>query len=808
AVATAGPSALDAVANTLRSFVTKADIRAACKEFGASMQAKRAAKEMATGQSGCEEPAANEAPVLKRGDEVELAQEHHHQLGVSLAALEQKGQTLAIASSTIPSGVCRVGVFLFGKSASGVPASARSYFTLRNPNQRPLTDAAWLAVLKQVIDGHLVADPDHITQEDLVRLSYEGKITLPDAAPQFQSDGVIAFGLPDPGTLGASCRPGDVPAAGIQDLTCQAAFDQNGFPDLAGSLPQIRNALKGDAVLSVSCSFVGTMLRSLNPPQLFSHTGIMLKNNEVLRDSTADEDRMVAALDAATSKGPLSPPLVGSTLRYAWPGAITETVSEAYLGHELTDPDGTKRTLHTFNNVLKKCDGDRTVTGGRVLKAAPGSGDVGRAPLRAAANAAVAVESSYSFFGYTRSDLMAQQVGGADAPAWASNKIRTECSSFIWQSFNAAATGVEIEGQLEDNDLAFSGMFQTAVDGLYGYTSQQRKAAANTLFGQVYNLAQDKGGIAAQVFQAINLDYPTIVADFVTNCFAFDDCADASPRWRDNGLGEGIAVSPDNMLLWDIYGTNEPLQLDQMTATRQYRFAPSVGAANVSGHVVDAKGNPVALANVVIKAPDGSGGTLDTQTGADGSFEFDAVRAGTYVVDADKIINTIDNKGHKDVTIASGTPVPDLVIIIEQDPRRRLFNVVGIMGELRDIDNAGDEFIGPVNIDYHLQVNPDVPSASAPFEQCVDHDVHLKAVFSATLDALDLQTLHVCATQGLRDAGIGENACNTDPKQSTPLCVDLAPGASTTFNDGGAFDSSNYKADYSVVVSNTAELAP
>ena len=259
---------------------------------------------------------------------------------------------------------------------------------------------------------------------------------------------------------------------------------------------------------------------------------------------------------------------------------------------------------------------------------------VGRAPLRAAADAAFGVQSSYTFYGYTRSDLAAQQVGGADAPTWAADKIRTECSSFIWQSFNVAATGVELEGKMEDSDLAFSGLFQTNVDGLYGYTAQQRKAAANTLFGQVYNIAQEKGGLPAQVLQDIGLDYPTGVANFVTNCFAFDDCANPRSRWKEEGVGQGIAVSPDNMLLWDIYGANEPLQLEQMATTRQYRFAPSVGSAKVAGHVVDANGSPVPFANVVIKAPDGMGGTLDTQTAADGSFEFDAVRAGTQTDDA------------------------------------------------------------------------------------------------------------------------------------------------------------------------------
>jgi len=36
--------------------------------------------------------------------------------------------------------------------------------------------------------------------------------------------------------------------------------------------------------------------------------------------------------------------------------------------------------------------------------------------------------------------------------------------------------------------------------------------------------------------------------------------------------------------------------------------------------------------------------------------------------------------------------------------------------------------------------------------------------------------------------------------------VELAPGAPTAFNDGGGYNSSNYSADYRVVVSNTAEL--
>ena len=60
-------------------------------------------------------------------------------------------------------------------------------------------------------------------------------------------------------------------------------------------------------------------------------------------------------------------------------------------------------------------------------------------------------------------------------------------------------------------------------------------------------------------------------------------------------------------------------------------------------------------------------------------------------------------------------------------------------------------------------------------------------MFSATLDSTDLQTLHVCVTQGLREeSGIfAPSVCDESVAQSPPACFDLPPGGSGNVDDGG-----------------------
>jgi hypothetical protein len=151
--------------------------------------------------------------------------------------------------------------------------------------------------------------------------------------------------------------------------------------------------------------------------------------------------------------------------------------------------------------------------------------------------------------------------------------------------------------------------------------------------------------------------------------------------------------------------------------------------------------------------------------------------------------------------------VSEVEIATQRAPRS--FNVVGVLSELRDIDNIGDDFITNQPIVFHLPVSEAVPNASTPYEQCVDNDVKMRLVFSATLNPVDNETLHACVTQGAIEAGLFDNACNNDVPQSSPFCIDLAPGASTTVNDAGGLDiPDNVRARYSVVLSNTEQTSP
>ena len=151
--------------------------------------------------------------------------------------------------------------------------------------------------------------------------------------------------------------------------------------------------------------------------------------------------------------------------------------------------------------------------------------------------------------------------------------------------------------------------------------------------------------------------------------------------------------------------------------------------------------------------------------------------------------------------------VSEVEIPTEHNPRT--LNVAGILFELRDIDNLGDSSTTNQAITVHVPVSEAAPSASGAYEQCVDNDVKMRLVFSATLDPVDHETVHACSTQGSIEAGVFDNACNNDVPQSTPFCIDLAPGASTTVTDGGGLNvDDNISASYSVVLSNLEQTTP
>jgi hypothetical protein len=148
------------------------------------------------------------------------------------------------------------------------------------------------------------------------------------------------------------------------------------------------------------------------------------------------------------------------------------------------------------------------------------------------------------------------------------------------------------------------------------------------------------------------------------------------------------------------------------------------------------------------------------------------------------------------------------VSTVETPPPDRMFNVVGTLVQLLDIDNfpAGNSSIDNQPIDFHVPVpiGSTMP-VSFTYDNCVSHDVKIRIVFTATLSPADLQTLHVCFSQGLQEnSGIfAPNVCDEDISVGSAVCVDLAPGGSFTFNDGGISIPDNATTSWHATVSNT-----
>jgi hypothetical protein len=143
----------------------------------------------------------------------------------------------------------------------------------------------------------------------------------------------------------------------------------------------IANAYKGDLLLTPGGSMgtIGGLLHQLNPPQHFTHMGIMVADHTLIRHCPAAQEQLTAKefYTGSIDLGPFSQPaptdgLNRDHLRYGWPGAITESIEQAYYadryngnlpgnisynGDMLPDPDspaGTSYRMHAlgFNTVF------------------------------------------------------------------------------------------------------------------------------------------------------------------------------------------------------------------------------------------------------------------------------------------------------------------------------------------------------------------------------------------------------------------------------------------------------------------------
>jgi hypothetical protein len=147
------------------------------------------------------------------------------------------------------------------------------------------------------------------------------------------------------------------------------------------------------------------------------------------------------------------------------------------------------------------------------------------------------------------------------------------------------------------------------------------------------------------------------------------------------------------------------------------------------------------------------------------------------------------------------------VSTVETPPAARKLNIVGTLVQLRDIDNCPpcDSTLDNLPIEFHLPITAPTPPVVQGYDQCLSGDVKLRIEFHASLSPIDLQTVHLCVSQGLKEnsGALTDNVCDNNVDQGPAVCVDLAPGASTSFSDGGLEIPDFATARWNVIISNT-----
>jgi hypothetical protein len=568
-------------------------------------------------------------------------------IAVGARASAQVDVSLATADLT---SVCSVAVYLFGATPDGKRVTGSVYFNVQQPanTQREVLPPAAAAILDYVADHALVANPQSITDEELMHVAMARQIPedlafgrgplpakVPSSARAKAADGVV----------GQPCVPGDTPPAD-EKVSCQrVGWSKEGIAEIA-------NALRGDILMSRGCGFIGTLLAQVTPPQKWSHTGIMVQNYRRIAQSTGLDEYLEKNTDGSLFGKPV--PFDGfqeHALRYVWPGTFESSVQQAYeIGLEVDGPDGNKYGVRGFSYSSKRCEGPEIVYP-MVLKPTPDKAQAIRPTLHSLADAARqdiagGIRGHYRFFAYT--DVASNN--NPSPPDWVQAKPeRTMCSGVIWRAAKQLGLTVNADKSNDNNET-----LPDTPDGLFFYREDERKAAAQALYTSIYNkvgtgwdegmessfrdVKEKIGPLVYAVQPLLNIfggvveitsDVRDDAANQVTNCFASDDCSKSakdSDDWKNPGTG--TSVSPDDLVSWDLYGRLEPLAYHSARSVPIYEWRLSEGAGTVCGTVL-LNGQPVKDATVVF-----SGDPVERITPADGTFTFEGVSVGHYSVRA------------------------------------------------------------------------------------------------------------------------------------------------------------------------------
>ena len=538
----------------------------------------------------------------------------------------------------------------------------------------------------------------------------------------FEGDGDAFF-------LGKQCLLDEEPPSG--DLFCKGTGRRGQVYVPA----RIMNGKKGDVVLLPGgpLGFIGGLLQKLTPPQNFSHCGIMSGNFYKVRHATASEDWLNDELLGRTflSDDVGTEGFRPDSIKYIWPGTIDQTVEQAFAGSyfKYTSADGKRQKLYKIQAFGADpsffLDHGRHVVFPQILKPDPLlEGDPAFAHLRPTlaevAEKAKAIRGHYRFFCYSNGAISLQDDTAHRAPDrgsewWASSTRPMVCSTLILAAINDIQDKkIRVEGKgtfVEEADLE-----KTAVpgaeapdkdalvdpltrDGLYFYTAQERKDAAEFLYDQVYNKAYEKAGAGG----AFIADAPDDVANQVANTFAFDysdrefDDEDSkdSEKWKEPG--DGRSVSPDDMLtFWDrpttaldgihgLYGTSQRMVFrDGLLEEREigtWVVREKIGTLKVTvmynGKVIPGADVKVG-GHVVVTSPQGVA-TVD-------------LPEGSFAVEVGVMMNGLFFEGKGSAQVKDRTTT-EVMIALKDPPEFNRLVVIGGHVRIKDEENFGsDEF--------------------------------------------------------------------------------------------------------------------
>ncbi len=512
---------------------------------------------------------------------------------------------------------------------------------------------------------------------------------LRQVAPQADEHGRIEALIAD---LGDECDPRNISAedaatAVREGLTCQLTDETVTVESPA----RFANARKGDIVLSPGGNgLVGSLLAQIDPPQRYSHCGIMTRNFDEIAHSTASEERLLNHRDGpAGGQG-----LEEEALRYMWPGPITQCVDAALFGERWEDPDGVAYQISSFRS--RAYDEDFVVTPPLVVKPDPlletqtvrrRLHEVADEARRSSARPGEAAKGYYSLYCYSRARAGLDDLAPA-AAEWAEGTAPSMCSSFIW--LMARRTGVRLEAptpvvgeaDLETSDRAAGAEVSSeTLDGLYHYDEWERQNAGEWLHGTVRDmvLAERRGSAV--------LGSPGRYASQLCNTFANGDSSRSARRSNDwENPGPGTTVSPDNLLLWDgpenngLWGYAEPLlYVEPRRETVQIsRWRRVIRTSTVSGSVAYS-GRPLGRVTVTV-------GSHSAITSGDGRFSIPDVPYGPFLVRASHSATGTELTASRRITVNG--PAERVDLTLEPPPAmNRLvevsFDFVGVDDEVR-----------------------------------------------------------------------------------------------------------------------------